>query len=604
MKAHLDVVYSGFVHGLVRTGFSDRISRLRPLAAALTVAGMLALLAGCASTAATHPVFTHYFVPPVPMLAPATLAAIDPPNVVEPFAVGLYANEVPHTAIPVVNRPSDADFLIHAADDHFAAGKRALQAGHPDESRREFDKAIDSLLTVPDNAAERARVERHLEELIESIYRYDLDQLGAAQNGPGQSGDQDTSFEKSPLEGIIDMTFPIDPNLRNRVRDQISGTTSQLPLEVPDPVVSFINYFSSVQGKKVISAGLRHAGRYKPLIERILREEGVPQELIFLAQAESGFYPRARSNAECVGLWQFAQFRGREYGLNQTAATDDRMDPEKATRAAARHLRDLYNHFGDWYLAMAAYNCGPGCVDSAILRTGYADFWSLRRLHVLPGETNNYVPIILAMTVMAKNPKDYGLDDIEAEEPVAYDTLELESPTHLALLAEALDRPLSELRDLNPSLLRVVAPAGFAVHVPKGTLPQTEPALRAVPASRREAWRIHRVTADDNFATVAKRYGVMPAALSAANRESLPEAGAWAVVPAAYPGDPVPVMHTRLVRYQTAPIRAAPQRRTAAAPVAPGRAPSKLPPTASGKSPISKTSGKAAPALKRMARVN
>jgi membrane-bound lytic murein transglycosylase D len=507
---------------------------------------------GCASTTASRQVARHYFVPPLPVMIPETMAAIDPPDVVPALTVGLYVNESPQFGIrlPVITRPSDADFLIRASDERFAAGKRALQDGRTTDARREFDKAIEILLTTSDNMADRARVERHLEELIEQIYRYDIDELGAAQKGAGE----EANYEKSPLEGIIDMTFPIDPESRSKVRDEIARTASQLPLEVPDPVVSFINYFSSPQGKKVLTFGLRHSGRYKPMIERILRDEGVPQELIFLAQAESGFFPRARSNAECVGLWQFQGARGREYGLNQTPATDDRMDPERATRAAAKHLHDLYSHFGDWYLAMAAYNCGPGCVDSAILRTGYADFWTLRRLGVLPGETANYVPIILAMTVMAKNPKDYGLDDVELEEPVAYDTVELESPTHLALLAEAMDRPVSELRELNPSLLRLVAPLGFALHVPKGTLPQVEAALQAVPASRRDAWRLHRVNADDTFAVVAKRYGVMPNALSAANREALPEVGAWAVVPVAYPGDPVPVARTRAIRY---PVRAA-----------------------------------------------
>ncbi len=528
----------------------------------VTVLVLAAIFAtGCASTAAaTRMAARHYFVPPVPIMIPATVAAIDPPEVVPALTVGLYVNESPQfgSRLPVVTRPSDADFLIRASDERFAAGKRALQDGRKPDARREFDKAIETLLTVPDNVAERARVERHLEELIEQIYRYDIDELGAAQKGSGE----EANYEKSPLEGIIDMTFPIDPDSRSKVRDEISRTASQLPLEVPDPVVSFINYFSSPQGKKVLTFGLRHSGRYKPMIERILRDEGVPQELIFLAQAESGFFPRARSNAECVGLWQFQGARGREYGLNQTPATDDRMDPEKATRAAAKHLHDLYTHFGDWYLAMAAYNCGPGCVDSAILRTGYADFWTLRRLGVLPGETANYVPIILAMTVMAKNPKDYGLDDVEFEAPVAYDTVELESPTHLALLAEAMDRPVSELRELNPSLLRLVAPEGFALHVPKGTLPQVEAALQVVPASRRDAWRLHRMNPDDSFPTMAKRYGLAPAVLSAANREVLPEAGNWAVIPAAYPGDPVPVARMRTGRY---PVRAA-IRKPAAAP--------------------------------------
>ena len=240
-------------------------------------------------------------------------------------------------------------------------------------------------------------------------------------------------------------------------------------------------------------------------------------------------------------MWQFAAFRGKEYGLNQTAATDDRMDPELATRAAARHLHDLYNHFGDWNLAMAAYNCGPGCVDHAIQRTGYADFWQLRRLNVLPKETANYVPAILAMTIIGKNAKDYGLDDLDLEQPLEYETIELQSPTHMALIADAMDRPLAELKELNPAVLRSVAPSGTALHVPKGMVPMVEAAFEAVPANRRDTWRIHKVDSEETFVSLARRYNTTAALLSSANHDTLPAAGSLVVIPASYPGDRIPV---------------------------------------------------------------
>jgi membrane-bound lytic murein transglycosylase D len=217
------------------------------------------------------------------------------------------------------------------------------------------------------------------------------------------------------------------------------------------------------------------------------------------------------------------------------------MDPEKATRAAARHLRDLYTHFGDWYLAMAAYDCGPGCVDRAILRTGYADFWQLRRLNVLPLETANYVPAIMAMVIVAKNARDYGLSDIEYDRPLEYDTLELQSPTHLALAAAAIDRPVSELKELNPALTRLVAPGGYALHLPKGSMAQVRLALDAVPSAKRDTWRVHRVEPGDTFASLAKRYNTTAALLQSANRDETPEPGNFAVIPVSFPSDRKPV---------------------------------------------------------------
>jgi membrane-bound lytic murein transglycosylase D len=217
----------------------------------------------------------------------------------------------------------------------------------------------------------------------------------------------------------------------------------------------------------------------------------------------------------------------------QSANHDDRLDPEKATRSAARHLRDLYQKFGDWYLAIAGYNCGDGCVDRAVQRTGYADFWEIRARNAIPRETTNYVPIILAMTIMHKNAKDYGLDNIEGEAPMQYENLALEAPTHLGLLADAADRPVSEIKDLNPALLSSVAPAGYEVHLPVGTKPQVSAALTNIPAERRASWRIHRVGEGDTLESIAKRYNTPVNAITTANNVQQAEMGDVLVIPTA-----------------------------------------------------------------------
>jgi len=517
------------------------LSQSRVVAGAAVAAGGVlfssVLLSSCVATTNARPQqFRTFLLPPSPARAVPFVQPIDEPPA---LVAGLYANEAPDfgSSIPVLPRVTDTDFVLRRAEDRFAAGKKAIQDGRIEEARSEFDKAIEILLSAPEETAERPRLEKRLQEMIDDIYRYDAGELGASEP-PAEAA---SASDARPLEELLEMTFPVDPSLRNKVHEQIQATVSQLPLEESDAVVSYINYFSSPRGKATLEAGLRRSGRYKPMIQRILAEEGLPQELIFLAQAESGFVPRAISNKACVGLWQFIKYRGEEYGLSVSAAVDERMDPEKATRAAARHLRDLYEHLGDWYLAMAAYDCGPGCVDRAVARTGYADFWSLRRLNVLPKETANYVPVILAMIIVSKNAKDYGLEEIDPDPPLAYDSVELESPTSLALAAAAVDRPVAELKELNPALLQNAAPGGYQLRIPSGTLAQLERAFAAIPPGQRDSWRLHRVESGDTAAALAKRYGTTAEMISSVNRGELPEPGMFAAIPVAYVGDRPPV---------------------------------------------------------------
>ncbi|HLK22590.1 MAG TPA: transglycosylase SLT domain-containing protein [Bryobacteraceae bacterium] len=481
-------------------------------------------LASCISSKSPQ-AFKLSFLPATPAPEPAME---EPPRIES----GLYSNETPEIVQRVLAPPknTEADSRIFKAEIHFDTGRKLYQQGDLAGARREFDAAIDVLLSAPENIPDRQRLEHRLDQMAETIYRYDLEGLGS---GATQS---EVVYDKTPLDEILTLTFPTDPNLRPKVKEEIAATVSQLPLEENDAVLSYIHYFSTDRGHKTLVAGLRRSGRYRPLIQRILDDEGVPQELIFLAQAESGFLPRAKSYKAAVGMWQFVQFRGRQYGLNQTATSDDRMDPEKATRAAAHHLHDLYAEFGDWYLAMAAYNCGPYCVEHAVQRTGYADFWELSRLNVLPKQTANYVPLIIAMTIMAKNPKDYDLEGIDFDEPVHYDTVEIDAPTHLALVADASERPVSEIQDLNPAVLKLVAPSGYQLRVPQGTSDAVRIALNQVPAAHRASWRIHRVIDGETLDAIAHRYSTSATSISAVNQKvRVPETGDLLVIPAGYP---------------------------------------------------------------------
>ncbi len=435
----------------------------------------------------------------------------------------------------------ETDSRLARADARFNSGRQAYFRGDLDSARKEFDAAVDTLLAAPDSVPDHARIERRLDQLCELIYRFDVEKLGS-----GKTEEAAVVFDKAPIDEISHMTFSIDPSLVPRVKLELNQTTSGIPLELADPVLAYVHYFQTDAGRRTLLAGFRRAGRYKDLIQRVFAEEAVPQELIYLAQAESGFLPRAVSYKSAAGMWQFISGTGSIYQLERTSVYDERFDPEKATHAAARYLKDLHAHYGDWYLAMAAYNCGAGAIDRAIERTGYADYWELLKRHALPKETSNYVPIILAMTIMAKNPQDYGLENIDADPALEFDTLRLTAATNLNLIADATMQPVSLIRDLNPALLKAVAPPGFLVHVPKGSADTVEAALNTVPASNRQAWRLHHVLAGDTLSTIAKSYSVTPDRIASVNRaaDSI-EAGDVLLIPAAYHEEKAVVVRRR-----------------------------------------------------------
>ena len=429
-----------------------------------------------------------------------------------------------------VFHPTSSDLLIQQAEEKLRSGGKLYMNGDFDRARTDFDAAISLMLRASDTPTNRSLFEHTLEEMVDAIHRYDLSGLGAAQV------EQVPGFDKSPLDDILQMTFPVDPRIKDKVETQVKTTSSVLPLTVNDAVLGYVNYFSG-RGHKTIENGLIRAGRYDAMITRIFAEEGIPPELIRLAQAESGFLPRAVSVAAAKGMWQFVKFRGNEYGLKQTAWTDDRLDPEKATRAAAHHLHDLFNEFHDWYLAMASYNCGPGVIEKAVERTGYADFWELRARKVIPGETANYVPIILAMTIVSKNAPEYGIYQITPDPPVEYDTLTLDATVNLGLISDLTDMSIPELQQLNPALLRGTAPEGYYLHVPKGTGDDVKAALGAVPAERRATARLHKVEPGENLAAIATRYKSTSAVIASAN--GIAKAGELTIgdrllIPAAY----------------------------------------------------------------------
>src|SRR6266478_3437173 len=401
--------------------------------------------------------------------------------------------------------------LIDQAEKEFQAGQTNYQTGHLVAARLNFDNAFNLLLESPYDIHADARLQREFDRVVNGASSLEL---AALEQGDGFTQQKS---EPAPIDEANEVTFPVDPSVKAQAEAEIRSTRSDLPLMLTDPVVSFLNYFSK-NGKGTLERGLIRSGRYEPMIRRVLKEEGVPQDLIYLAQAESGFHELALSRAGARGMWQFISSRATGYGLARNWWLDERLDPEKSTRAAAHHLHDLYNQFGDWYLAMAAYNSGPGNVQQAVRRTGYADFWELYKRNVLPGETKNYVPIIVALTLIAKDAAHYGIQ-ADPEPPVATDVVKPGRAIDLRLVAETIDVDVETLRTLNPSLLRLATPddPSFELHLPAGTAERFSAEIANIPADKWVSWRRHRVEAGETLTSIGKRYHVTPVAIAAAN---------------------------------------------------------------------------------------
>ncbi len=403
--------------------------------------------------------------------------------------------------------------LIAEVEKLFAAGQADYQAGHLEAAKTDFDQAFNKLLSSNLDIRNDDRLEGEFDKLVDAVH--DLE-MAALKQGDGFT---EPRSEPAPIDEANSVTFPVDPNIKAKAEAEIKATKSDLPLVMNDEVASFINYFSSPRGRATLEHAWARSGRYHDMIARTLKEEGVPQDLIYLAQAESGFQPLALSRAGARGMWQFMAGSGQLYGLERSWWVDDRQDPEKATRAAARHLKDLYNQFGDWYLAMAAYNSGASTVQHAVERTGYADFWELYRRGVLPQETRNYVPIILAVTIMAKNPEQYGLQRVSPEPAAFSDQVTINYPVDLRLVAECLDTSVDYLQELNPSLLRMTTPKDqpFVLRLPAGSREKYETAIAAIPQDMRTWWRYHHVESGETLPAIARKYHVPAAAIAQAN---------------------------------------------------------------------------------------
>ncbi len=434
--------------------------------------------------------------------------------------------------------------VIDRSNSYFQSAEVNFKDGNFDKARREYDKSVDIVLESGVDVRSDGRLQQHYQNLIEIIFQRQMTLMAAApvtasgeiaSNGPqAQPEPQNPRENPSSDRGFGQQTYapsPLDDLTKLKLtEEETTGVTEEQVQTAlvaarldfnfkPNALVqSFINYYRG-RGRETMEQGLRRSGRFMEMARKIFKEEGVPQDIAWLGQVESAWSPVARSWAAAVGLWQFIPGTGARYGLRQDFYVDERSSFEKATRASARYLKWLANRYdGNWELAMAAYNSGEGRVDSAIARSGYADFWEVYARGLLPNETRNYVPNILATIIIAKNPEQYGFS-VKPEPPLKYDFVKVNNSVDLRLAADATDTPYEMLLALNPDLKRGVTPPGVEhlLRVPPGKGRVLQIALLRVPAEKRSNWRMLTAQTNDTFETISRKTGVSASAIEQVN---------------------------------------------------------------------------------------
>ncbi len=391
--------------------------------------------------------------------------------------------------------------LIAKAEASYQSGVENYHANRLDAARQDFDFAVDTMLSSGMDLKNDPQLSVEFDQLLSRVNSLEL---VALKQGNGFS----EKIEEAPLDAANEVTFPPDPVLVGKVAAELKTTQSDLPLVVNDYVAGWISYFTnSPKGHAHLVRSLERAGKYHDMIAKTLRDQGVPQDLIYLAVAESGFQPQALNGSSGAGgMWQFMPQGG--YGLERNGYFDERFDPQKSTLAYARYMKELYNQFGDWYLAMAAYDWGPGRVQHAVAKTGYADYWQLYKLNALPGETKNYVPGIIAAAIMAKNPEQYGLTGLVPDAPVLSDQVTTDYAIDMRLVADLTNSTVPEIVALNPALLRLSTPNDipYDLHLPAGTHDLYVNRLKNIPEEDRMNWRFHVVKDGETLDQIATAF--------------------------------------------------------------------------------------------------
>lgn len=430
------------------------------------------------------------------------------------------AASAPAPAAPAPPPVLDAvDDLIALSNRHFAAGEQQLQLGHLEMAKGEFNRALDVLLESPYGARSEPRIREHFDRLVERVSAHEV--LALAQG----DGFTEKKYDAASIDELLAITTfeapPASPEVAQAVADDRALHDIEIPLNTR--VLSYVQLFTG-RLRSYLEEGLSRGARFLPMIQDVFRAEGLPLDLAYIPLIESAFKPNALSRAKAKGIWQFMQGTALENGLKHDWYIDERAEPEKATRAAAKYLKTLHRMFnGDWHLALAAYNGGPGRVQRAMKRSGRDDFWALSAsTRYLPRETRDYVPLILAASLIARNPAQYGMTVDPAVAPL-FETIMLPAATDIRRIAEWAGVDVQGIQDLNPELRRWTTPvrADYVLKVPAGTASLIEARLDEAQPDELAALNRHTVKKGETLTSIARKLRVSRADLAEANYLSI-----------------------------------------------------------------------------------
>jgi len=454
-------------------------------------AGLVVLLVSATACAARTPAP----VASAPVQATPALAAPAPPVPVDPVAQA-----------------------ILAAEGAFDAGRAASLQGHLNDARLAFDLALDTLLVMPGGARSEPRLSAAVDSLTDRISALELAALSSG-DGFTETGSEPASIDTLLSLPPAEADAAPAPEVATAVKADLAATAHDIPIPLNDRVLRFVEIFQG-RLRPFLTEGLTRGAPYLPMIFTVFREEGLPLDLGFVPLVESAFKPTAVSRASARGVWQFMRGTGKENGLKHDWYIDERADPEKATRAAAKYLKALHRMFGDWHLALASYNGGPGRVQRAVKRAGIDDFWELTdSARHLPRETRDYVPMILAATIIARNPAKYGFE-IPFALPFATDVITVSGPVDLRRVAEWAGVPADDIRTINPELRRWTTPVrarDYQLRVPMGTMASVLEGYAGSAPGDSAALQYYTVRKGESLPTIARRLRVSRADLADAN---------------------------------------------------------------------------------------